>query len=170
MPVLFESSHSMTKDFYKEIFSFYHFQRHSKIIQLIVIILFVALMLWLTILDSFKSPIFYIALGLWVFILVLHFFTYFLQVNLTVKRNAELSKNAPITVTIAAAENSLKFNTSLGTNVEVDFSAIKKTFQSKNYIVLVSSNNLMYAFRKDNFTVGNCEDFLKFLRAKGYKI
>ena len=170
MPTLFESSHSMTKEFYKEIFSFYCLKRPSKIIQLIIIILCVAFMLWLSILNSFQSPLSYSALAIWLLILVMHFLTYRLYVNLSLKRNAELSKNAPISCTVSATQNSLGYRTSVGTNVEIDFSDIKSVFQTKNYIVLVSSNKLMYSFRKDNFTVGNYEDLLKFLRSKGYKI
>ena len=135
MPVLFESSYSMTKEFYQEIFSFYSLKRPSKIIQLIVIILVLILMLWLAILDSFKSPLFYSALAIWLLLLAMHFLTYRLQVNMTLKRNAELSKNTPISCTVSATQNSLGYRTSIGTNVEIDFSAVKSAFQTKNYIV-----------------------------------
>ncbi len=170
MPVLFESSYSMTKEFYQEIFSFYSLKRPSKIIQLIVIILVLILMLWLAILDSFKSPLFYSALAIWLLLLAMHFLTYRLQVNMILKRNAELSKNTPISCTVSATQNSLGYRTSIGTNVEIDFSAVKSAFQTKNYIVLVSANKLTYSFCKNHFTVGNYEDFLQFLRSKGYKI
>lgn len=169
MPTLFESGFAMTKDFYQEIFSFYSLKRPTKIIRLVIIILVALLMLWLTILDSFRNIHFDIALGIQILLLILYFTIYPIQVNVTLKRNAELSKNAPISCTISATENSINYNTNVS-KIEIEFSNIKKAFQTKNYIMLVSNANLIYSFRKDNFTVGSAEDFLKFLRSKGYKL
>ena len=169
MPVLFESSFNMDKSFYKEIYSYHHFKKPSSMLSLICAVLLLIPGLYFAVKDQFQDAVLNIALIFYLFAFALYFAVYFMKINISLKRIAEVTNNAPAVCTASVTENSINYNTPVS-KMEINFSNIKKAFQTKNYIMLMSNSRLIYSFRKDNFTVGNCEDFLKFLRVKGYKI
>ena len=58
----------------------------------------------------------------------------------------------------------------LGNKETLYFSNIKRAFETKNHIFLQTKARMVYIFKKDSFTLGNSEDFVKFLRDNGIKI
>ena len=59
---------------------------------------------------------------------------------------------------------------STGAVNKLEYNKIRNSVQTKNLILLRSKANLIYIFRKDTFTKGDKESFIRFLNNKGVKI
>ena len=61
------------------------------------------------------------------------------------------------------------YNTGNENKMQISYDKIKKVIKTKHYYLLKSKAKLCWAFKKDGFTTGNPEEFLSFLRNKGFK-
>lgn len=165
--ILFESTHVRNKEFYKEIYSYYHFKSKSAVILEVI----VGMALLTSLLSLvFDTSVDYTIYGCILFIILVRLWSYRRTVKISMDREKEISSEGEITYTVAASEDKIFHKSSLGTYQTIDLSVIKKVYKTKNYIVLQSQAKQLYVFKKDAFTIGEEHTFLTFLRGKGYKI
>ncbi len=171
MPVLFESKYIRSRELFKEIFFYYNFRRFPRIVLLVIMGVLLAVNLFFAfILPSQDNDLNIAGCIVAVIFFLAYFVNYQLLIRLCLKREKEISSQSSVTYTSCVTEKSLIHSSSSGSRIEIDLSKIRKAFQTENYILLMSEARLMYSFNKNDFTVGNVEDFLQFLRSKGYKI
>ena len=96
-------------------------------------------------------------------------FSYKRNVKLALRRDMELHSK-PIDVTVTVTDDMMIHSQSTGAEYNLRYSDIKKAVQTKKYIYVWSKANMLYSLKKDAFTYGSADDFVKFLRSKGIKI
>ena len=102
----------------------------------------------------------------WLFIVLM---AYFKSSKVTIKRNKEIYGDN-LEVISEVTNDSIKQISSNGAQIHIFYDSIKKVCLTKNYILLHSKANLLYTLSKNGFSVGNEEEFLKFLKNKGIKV
>lgn len=166
MEPLFENRYirdrSLMKDFY----------RRSMLMSPAAIILYLACLycLWNTIEILYLADFFYPGyLLLAVFVLGLVWFGYRRNVNLTLKRDLELNNGQPIAQHIVVTEQGFTAHGINGSQ-EVTFNTIKKVRKTRKLILLITNARLVWVFPKASFTRGTPDEFLAFLKTKGFKV
>ena len=165
--VAFENIHTRDEAVYKEIYFHHYFK--SKIYRFIDILMCISILIGLLGLLFEIRPD-YTVYGCFVFIILLRVIMYRRVVKVSMARQKEISASGDILYTITVTEDAITHKNSLGSEYSIGFSSIKKAYQTKNYIILQSESRQWYIFKKDGFVAGNCDDFIKFLITKGYKI
>ena len=103
----------------------------------------------------------------WWFLLVI--LLYFKANKTTLKRSKEIHGDNSEVVS-EVTKDCIKQVHSNGSQYQICYDNIKIGYTTQNYILLHSKANVIYTFSKNVFSVGNEEEFLKFLRNKGIKI
>ena len=165
--VLFESTHTRNEAFHKEIY-FHHYYK-NKFYIVLDILMVVSLLINLLGLVFDVEPD-YTVFACFVFFVLIQAWSYRRAVKVSMAREREVSSNGEIMYTVAVCDNTITHKSSIGSEYTIEFSSIKKAYTTKNYIVLQSVAKQLYILKKDGFAIGNCEDFLIFLRGKGYKV
>lgn len=165
--VLFESTHVRNKSFFKEIYFDLYYKRGLHLVLIIVMGILLVTNLILVVLGDEK--IFSNILFSTVFLLF-HYLMYRRAVKTSMAREHEVSGNGTIFYTISIFEDKISHKSSLGSEYFVEFSKIKKTYETANYILLQSEARQLYVMDKNNFTIGECDECIKFLREKGYHL
>lgn len=166
MEILFENSYVRNKQLAKEIYRYYYFQRKWLVacyvlfslsfLENILIAVFEKTYIWSVLIFV---PLFFL----------FQFYCYFRQVNTLVKRDSEVH-GKEIAVETIVTNKFIQNTASTGAVNKLEYDKIRNVVQTKNLILLRSKANLIYIFRKDTFTKGNKEEFIVFLRGKGFKI
>lgn len=165
---MFESTYLRSKEFYKEIYSHHYFK--SGFALVLEILMGISLLGGLLSLIIFRSEPPYTSCVCIVFIVAMRIWSYHRTVKISLAREKEISAGGEIAYTVTVCEDKIIQKTSLGSEFAIDFTSIKKAYKTKNYIVLQSVAKQLYIWKKDSFTVGDCESFKAFLRGKGYKL
>lgn len=166
MEILFKNTYVRNKELAKEIYCYFYFQR--KILVVINIIISISFLI------NILSLIFQYTYNLEILIfapafILFQIFRYFYQVNAMVKQDNEVH-DKEITVETIVTNGFIQNTASNGAVNKLEYSNIKSVVQTKNLILPHSKANLVYIFRKDTFTKGSKESFIKFLMNKGIKI
>lgn len=166
MEILFKNGYIRNKELVKEIYRFYYFQRK----WLVVCYVLISLSFFANILIAlFEQTVNW---GVLIFVplfFLFQLYCYFRQVNTMVKRDSEVH-GKEIAVETVVTNEYIQNIASTGAVNKLEYDKIRNVAQTKNLILLRSKANLIYIFSKDNFTKGNKEDFVRFLRSKGVKI
>ena len=166
MEILFKNTFVKTEEWIKECSKYSFFQRP---IFLTFHLLSIFALCWgiYKLLFLHRIDMLLLFIPIWWFFIVL--MLYFKTNKTTVKRNKEIyGDNAEVVSEIT--KDSIKQVHSNGAQYQIYYDTIKKGYSTQNYILLHSKGNILYTFKKDGFSVGNNEKFLKFLRNKGIKI
>ncbi len=86
-----------------------------------------------------------------------------------VNRDSEVH-GKEISVETIVTNEYIQNTASTGAVNKLEYDKIRNSVQTKNLILLQSKANLIYIFRKDSFTKGDIESFIRFLNGKGVKI
>ena len=166
MEILFENSYVRNKDFAKEIYRFYYFQRKGLVICYVLLSLSLVVNILISIFEKTYNwsififvPVFFLG----------QLYCYFRQVNTMVKRDSEVH-GKEISVETIVTNEYIQNTASTGAVNKLEYDKIRNSVQTKNLILLRSKANLIYIFRKDTFTKGDKESFARFLNNKGVKI
>ena len=165
--ILFESTYSRNKVLFKEIYLHYYYK--SGIFLILEILMGISLLANL-LSFIFDSEPYYYTLGYIMFFLLVQFWGYRRMIKISTAREKEISKNGAVVYTVSVFDDKIIQKTSLGSEYTIDFSEIRRTYRTSNYIVLQSVAKQLYILKKSNFTVSDSEKFIVFLREKGYKI
>ena len=166
MEILFENSYSRKKELAKEIYCYYYFQRKWVVVCYVLIALtFLANIL----IAIFEKTFNWGALVFAPLYFLFRIYCYFYQVNAMVKRDNELY-GKEISVETVVTNEYIQNTATTGAVNKVEYDKIRNAVQTKNLILLRSKANLIYIFRKDTFTKGDKDSFIRFLNDKGIKI
>ena len=166
MEVLFENSYTRDEKLIKEIYSYEYFRRKLLIIFDIVMILCLLSNILILVVEKKCYWGVFILAPLYFFY---KFFCYWRQVRIIIKRDQEVH-GKEISVETIVTNEYIQNTASTGTVNKLEYENIRNVVQTNNLILLRSKANLIYIFQKDAFTIGNAEDFIKFLKDKGIKV
>ncbi len=177
METRFENKYTRTEQVMREYIGYFLFRTPLKrtcyiiaSIAFAVCILSNAMMVFLEGLSALQTE-YIISLLLFAALLYLvPFIRYRTDPKAAIKRDRELCGGNEAEMTFLVGENEISYRTPIGENASLPFSKIKKVRQTKGLILLISDARLCFIFKKDSFTVGTAEEFLAFLKEKGYKI
>ena len=165
--VLFESTHIRDKAFWKEFYTYAFLKRPI----FILIYIAVGISLVANLLSFFTdgeprpfglvSPIVYALFVWWVVAR---------SIKMSIKRENENGGGNPIVYTTEITNDSVRLQTTLGTNYEVSLSNVKRVVQTKHYLMLKTPTAQFYPIKKDGFSKGTYEELCAHLRAKGFKV
>ena len=166
MEILFKNSFVKTEEWIKECNKFSFFRRPIFIVLHLLSVLTLCFGIYKLLFLRIIDILFLFIPILWFFVI----FVLYLKTNkITLKRNREIyGNNCEVVSDVTQA--GIKQIHSNGTQYQIYYDTIKRCYLTKNYIFLHSKANILYTFRKNGFSVGNEEDFLRFLRSKGIKI
>ena len=89
--------------------------------------------------------------------------------KITLKKNQEIYGNNGEVIS-EVTQDSIQQIHSNGSQYQIYYDTIKRSYLTQNYILLHSKANILYTFKKEGFSIGDVESFLTFLRNKGIKI
>ncbi len=164
MPVLFENKYKSEKKFFKETVFYRHFRQSFSIFLMLFMAALLAPNLFFAIRSNWQGIASVISVIIGVSFFVIYFFAYPVRVVHTSKKYSPDD-----TYTVSVTENKFTYNAPKNAEIEVSFAKIKKTANSKHYLLLISQNDDIYAFKKDGFEKGTYKDFLEFLKSKNLK-
>jgi len=166
MEIFFENSYVRNKELAKEIYRYYYFQRKWLVVCYALLLLSFLSNIFISIFEKTYNW------GVFIFVPLFLFFQlycYFRQVNTMVKRDSEVH-GKEISVETIVTNEYIQNIASTGAVNKLEYDKIRNSVQTKNLILLRSKANLIYIFRKDTFTKGDKESFIRFLNDKGVKI
>lgn len=166
MNILFENTYIRNKELAKELYGYIFFRRNYLFVAYIVLLISFIINLLSFITTGATNWFVFIFVP---FFLLLRLFTYFQSIKLMVKRDNEVN-GGPVEVKTLVTDDFIVHTTSTGGVNKLEYNKFKKCNQTKNLILLQSDAKLIYVFKKDGFSVGNCDEFLDFLRNKGIKV
>jgi len=172
MDILFENQFVYTEELYKELYYYNLFKKPKSIIWHIFLILsfsigVLALLFPEALVDDGSAKIaVFLPLFLWIVIFRQHR----RAMKANYKQNLELNNGKPVQRRMVLTNDDIyvdRMDDASGSCIS--YSSVKKIGQSKNYYYLITQTGLHLIFKKDGFVTGNLEDFLVFLRRKGFK-
>jgi len=177
MERLFENQYKHSKEFYRE-FCSYTFLKSPSIIfvKLLLIALLGVLVLSLIASANLTTPLstnalvlgFTVDVILWIIVYIM----FFRIVKLKCSQEWETNNGEFFEVNLRVMEDGIEFqrvNTESESHIIVPYGKIRKVRKTKNYCILFSDAKIGYAFKNDCFIHGTHEEFLSFLRSKGFK-
>ena len=166
---LFKNEFVRDKNTAKEIHGYWFFKRPLMIVIYALFGVYTALILLTSILFPEISADFSIVSLMVLAYLALLIIPYRMNVNAMVKRDEELAKGREFLCEISVTDTEI-IHTALENNQSIGFESISHAFITKSYVAVVSKARIIYIFKKDGFTVGDCDGFVAFLKEKGIKI
>ena len=166
MQTLFENKVTQNRDMAKEVYRYHCFRRPFIVFLNILIFIDFVFTLYCTITDKFRADIVLVLVPVY---FLLEILMYFRLVNLMVKRSAEIH-GGPISAEMNVTDEYIEQTASTGGVAKLEYSNVKKVIQTKNYILLLSKARYYYIFSKTGFTSGTPDEFVAFLKNKGFKV
>jgi len=171
MDILFQSKYQRTPDFYREVYFYNYFKRPFNIMLMLFMALLLGVNLLFSIMDSWKGIITNIAVGFGIVFFILYFLSYFVERSVAKKRDKETnSRFETPTYTLSVTEDKIIHNNPSGIEIEIRYAKIPKVLQSKHYIMFATEDSTVYVMPKNQFTIGDHDGLIQFLRSKGYKV
>ena len=166
MNILFENTYLRDESLHKEFYRYIFFQRKLILAPLILMSISSVINLFISFFGNNPDySLVYIPIIIFSVITI----NYFRSVKLANKRDNELC-NEGISINVTVYDDCIIRKTSLGDEVQLSFDKYKYAVQTKNFIFLFSNTNVATTFRKDSFTKGDIESFMRFLQSKNIKI
>ena len=171
MDILFENRYKVTKAFFKEFYSYWLFTRPSRIvIHILLLAGMVGVSLVLLRLESVSPAGICCYLSLYLVYWVTLIIQYVRGCNIQYKRRLEVSNGEPLEAKILVTEGGIEsYNTGNENKIQISYDKIRKVIKTKHYYLLKSKAKLCWALKKDGFITGSLDEFLSFLRNKGFK-
>ena len=148
----------------QELYKYLHITSPTSLACIIILILAIAVNLAMVLaVGLVYANLAVFAMGIIVlFVLLLR---YYLAIQAGKKRFAEETNNkGEITITETLTDELLiSDSTAREDPIEVPLSHLKKLFSTKNYHMIQTDERMIYAFKKDAFTVGAEAEFLAFV-------
>ena len=166
MDILFVNSYIRNKDLAKEMYGYIFFRRNYLFVAYIVLLISFIINLISLITTGATNWFVFVFVPLF---LLLRLFSYLQAIKLMLKRDSEVC-GGPFEVKSIVTEDFIEHTGSTGGVNRLEYNKIKKCNQTKNLILLQSDAKLIYVFPRNGFSVGNCDEFLDFLRNKGIKV
>jgi len=173
MPSLFENRFLHSKEFYREISFYSLFKRPLMLVAFILLSLGFVLLFMNLISANSSSYEFTLTIGLLLVPLALLtalIINYIRIPNIRLKQELDMNFGVPYDETVVVNDLWISGFAANGTRkYAIQFGEIKKVVKTKHYFLLITKSRLICALKKDSFIKGNPDDFLLFLRSKGYR-
>lgn len=163
MEYRFENHYTRTPELLKELYAHLYFLRPVSIVVYCILTVLAVVNLIFNPANIFMNLV-YFAL-----ILLMEFFLFRKAVKLAVERDASRFGENQLQVQTRVTEDEFHCQYGESTTRTVALDDIKGIWQTKNLIVVRTKIKLVILVHKENFTVGDPEAFLAFLRSKGIK-
>lgn len=169
MQTIFENQFICTKDYYTEYYKYICFKKPIMItINIILSISFVVSILSMifpkiVVLDANMAET---NIATVLIILCLQVYVFFRNKNLAYNRALERNNGNPMEVKLAITEKNINIFINSEKDMNIEFTNIEKTIETKNYYILVSKAKLAIALKKDGFIKGTANEFEEFLKQK----
>ncbi len=167
----FECKYTRTEKIMQEFFGYSLFLKTSSMIINILLALF---FIW-GIIQLIVSPLpfnekitFIAAIVVSAFALLFKIFVCFHNAKKFIRRDMEVNNCVMKDIDLKVYDDQICQATQ-SSNVDLDFNKIKKVIQTKNLILLMTYTELCLVFEKNSFTIGTSDEFLEFIRSKGFK-
>jgi hypothetical protein len=173
MESLFENKHTRDEACMKEYFKYFYFGKPV----LMVISIFFAIGFIFGIVSVFYPEIpfnntlraIYIFTPL--FVWTVNILRYFKAVKISIMRDRETNNGSLVEILYIVSDEKVEvICESKGMKNSVCFSQIKKVIKTKSLIILITEARLSLIFKNDSFIKGTSEEFLSFLKNKGFKV
>ena len=166
--ILFKNVHTRPKQMFQEMLFCHYFKQPIPLLLHCMLILSLIYHVAHWILHgapntAIVTPFFY------AFLVAVLYILHILQVRISYKRELEISPT-PIQYTLYAKQDRLSVVSDLGTNIDFEYTVIKKALKSKHYVFLITKAKHAIVVEKNGFSKGTYENFLVFLRDKNIKI
>lgn len=167
--ILFVNEYVRDKSTAKELFGWWYYKRPLFVVVYIYLTLyFLSIVIGLFI--SPDSAIEFIPIAIFILIgYVVFAFSYRSSVKAMIDRDREVSGGAELVETVTVTDTDTTVSL-LESKTTIALDNMKYAFITKNYVTLVTKARMMVILKKDGFLMGNCDDFIAFLREKGIKI
>ena len=166
MEMLFENKYTRDAQWAKDSARYIYFRRPSVIIMDAFFALYFA---WGVYDWVFSGEFYFLRFFIPLYWCVFVFALYCKNSRLVLERDFEVHGRA-VEVVLTVGNKEIEQRHSTGALYRLSFCDIKKVVQTKYFIYLWSKTNTLYPLKKDGFSVGNGEEFLRFVRNKGIKV
>ncbi len=112
----------------------------------------------------------YVIILIAVIIYSFQIYSYFHAVKMNVKRRNEMGLKCDSRIAVSDDAVYLFVKPDDETPQRVEFKSFKKVMQTKNLILMRSQAKLIYIFPKEYFIKGTPDEFIGFLKSKGFKV
>ncbi len=168
----FENRYTRTYAIIKEFYKYSLFQNKRR--RAGIILSAFAILLGLYYYISFADKPFYGTFYLCVILVSVCILTalvtrYILTPKIYIKRDMELNNGVLQEITMTITDTTVKQSTPCS-EITLPLTKLKKVSKTKNTILLMTATNLYFILKRDSFTLGTEEEFLTFLREKGFKV
>lgn len=165
--ILFVNEYSRAKDTLKEAYQYWYFRRPIAMSFYIIVVLNILMQAFFFFNDYYVDPL---NVVLTIFIGILVFSLYFIQLHKSVKKDSQLSHGAEMKEYIAVTDDRF-YLAAQPSAYYIALSDVNYAFETKNYVMLVlKSTRLMLIFHKNGFTTGDLDGFRAFLKEKNIKV
>ena len=171
MENLFENKYIRTKEYYGEFYLYFHFKRPKLIVVNILFLLgFIAGLLFAFSAHSVSPQSYITLIVVPVLMWILMIFRYTKGKKISCERELELNNGQPGESNFMVTEDGIDvYDIASESKNHINFSQIKKIIKTRNFYILLTKAKLGCVFKKDSFVKGTPDEFLAFLRAKGFK-
>lgn len=165
MDSLFENSYIRSKEIAKEFYRYVCFKRPFILtFDILMGLSFFTNIILLIVADTRAYSVF----ALVPIFCLFQIFQYQISVKTMTKRDNEMSNGMPITIDMVVSNDEMTCTASNGSVTQISFNKIRKVIQTKKLILLRSEAKLIYIFPKDSFIKGSSDEFMSFLKQKGF--
>lgn len=169
MEFVFVNQYFLSKEFYKEFYTYFYFKKTSllciNLLFLIGFIIAIILLIMGNTTSAFSSCIVVVPL-LWIVNLI----RFVRARKISMGRDLKTNNGEPHEVKYIVTNEEIEFyDISTGSNIKIGFSLINKLYETRNYYVLSTRTKQCCTFKKDSFSKGSPKDFLAFMTNKGIK-
>jgi len=170
--ILFINQYLRTKEMFKEIFQ-YSFTKSPRMIFIFIVVLVVIISSIFLIYSPGRFQFNYLAViylcivAIFIFTLI---FRYFQSINLSYKRDLEISNGVPAEIRMSLTDNTMEsYNVFSESKFNISYKSVKKVIIIKNYYLLLTEAKHYIVIKKDGFIKGAPEEFLAFIQTKVVK-
>lgn len=165
METLFENKYTRNKELAKKLYGYIFFKRKQAMIANICMIFIIVLY---TVAYAFFKTSLYLWCSLFIGVLFIFFkvFAYFISIKNLIKRDAETNGGNPLEISINVTDKYIEHSTSSGSVGKLEYGSIKSIKKTKDMIFIMSKAKLIFVLPVYTFTLGNADDFVKFIRGK----
>ena len=166
MEILFKNNYIRDKAVLKEVYQYYFSKLKRFIVcySILILLFFVRLVRLILGYTYNYDMLIYVPLVFAFFV-----FYYFQLVNISLKRDKE-NYGQNVCIETIVTDEYVQREILSGNACKIAFDAIKRADQTKHFIVLFTKARQLYIFKKDSFSIGDKEQFISFLKAKGITV
>lgn len=170
METLFENKYLRDKEWAKSIYGYIYFGRPAVKVLFALLILYTCIAIVEMALLKSLNPLLIVTVFLPLVYFGILIFSYFSMIRLSLKRDLEMTGKMSELMATVTDEHIHMTTEDNSTNLRLLYGDIKKAVRTKKFIFLMSKTKLVYALKRDGFTVGDDDGFVEYLKSRNVKV